>query len=120
MGTTLRNATALADFLFSCVVTKLDLLSHESIAPILSLRDQSHPAGHWVVMQATISGVDLYVMAYAWSLKVVFYSVCIYEKVVMHSQPYISCFEDEYENIQENMLPRPTVAHVLVKFRQLI
>ena len=25
----------------------------------------THPAGHWVVMKATISGVELFLMAYA-------------------------------------------------------
>ena len=40
---------------------------------ILCAQHGSRPAGHWVVMQAVIGGVDLYVMAYAWSLKGVAY-----------------------------------------------
>ena len=35
------------------------------IHAILSSRFGTHPAGHWMVVQTTIDGVDLYVMAYA-------------------------------------------------------
>ncbi len=37
---------------------------------VLIARHRSRPAGDWVVMKATIGGVELYyVMAYAWSSK---------------------------------------------------
>ena len=71
-------------------------------------------------MQANIGGVDLYVMAYAWSSKGVAYMVSSCGKTVMHTDPYISRFEDEYGNVQEKELPRPTVAHMLYEFLPLI
>ena len=71
-------------------------------------------------MQAAIGGVHLYVMAYAWSLKGVTYMVLSCGKTVMHVDPYISHFEDEYGNVQEKELPRPTVAHMLYEFLPLI
>ena len=53
-------------------------------------RHSSHPAGHWVVMQANIGGVELYVMVYAWSLKGVAYMVSSCGKTVRHEESYIS------------------------------
>ena len=41
-------------------------------------------------------------------------------KTVMHKDAYISRFEDEYGNVQQKELPRPTVAHMLYKFLPLI
>jgi hypothetical protein len=54
------------------------------------------PAGSWVVMTATIDGVDLYVMAYAWSSKGVAYMVSSCGETVMDEQAYLSRYEDEY------------------------
>jgi hypothetical protein len=71
-------------------------------------------------MQAAIGGVDLYVMAYAWSSKGLAYMVSSCGKTVMHVDPYIPRFEDEYGNVQEKELPRPTVAHMLHEFLPLI
>lgn len=36
---------------------------------VLVARHGSYPAGHWVVIQSNIGGVELYVMAYTWSTK---------------------------------------------------
>ena len=41
-------------------------------------------------------------------------------KTVMHEHPYVSRFEDEYGNVQEMHLPRPTVAYMLYEFLPLI
>ena len=41
-------------------------------------------------------------------------------KTVMHKQPYISRFEDEYGNVQEKELSHPTVEHMLYEFLPLI
>ena len=64
----------------------------------------SRPAGNWVVMTATIGGVDLYVMAYAIGLQ----------------KAYLSRYEDEYGIVQQKELPRPAVAHFLYDFLPLI
>ena len=87
---------------------------------ILIARHGSRPAGHWVVMQANISGVDLFVMAYAWSQKGVAYFVSSCGTTVQHEKAYLSRFEDEYGNVQEKALPRPTIAHFLYEFLPLI
>ena len=87
---------------------------------ILIARHGSRPAGHWVVMQTNISGVDLFVMAYAWSQKGVAYFVSSCGTTVQHEKAYISRFEDEYGNVQEKELPRPTIAHFLYEFLPLI
>jgi len=83
---------------------------------VLVARHGSRPAGHWVVMQANIGEVELYVMAYAWSSKGVAYMVSSCGKTVRHEQSYISRFEDEYGNVQEKELPHPAQAHMLYEF----
>ena len=40
-------------------------------------------------------------------------------KTVMHKEPYVSHFEDQYRNVQEKHLPQPTIAHMLYKFLPL-
>ena len=87
---------------------------------ILVARYSKRPAGHWVTMKATISGVDLYVMAYAWSQKGVAYMVSTSGTTVRHSTNYVLRFEDEYGNVVHKELPRPTVAHFLYDFLPLI
>jgi hypothetical protein len=87
---------------------------------VLVARHGSRPAGNWVVMKSTIGGVDLYVMAYAWSSKGVAYMVSTCGKTVMHEKAYISRFEDEYGNVQHKELARPTIAHMLYEFLPLI
>lgn len=71
-------------------------------------------------MKATISGVELFVMAYAWSSRGVAYMVSTCGKTVMHRDAYMSRFEDEYGNVQEKELPRPAVAHFIYEFLPLI
>jgi hypothetical protein len=87
---------------------------------ILIARHGSKPAGHWVVMQTTIAGVDLIAMAYAWSQKGVAYMISSCGTTVMHEHPYLSRYEDDFGNVQEKELPRPTVAHMLYEFLPLI
>jgi hypothetical protein len=87
---------------------------------VLLARHGSKPAGHWVVMQTTIAGVELIAMAYAWSQKGVAYMISSCGKTVMHEEPYLSRYEDDYGNVQEKELPRPTVAHMLYEFLPLI
>ena len=71
-------------------------------------------------MQAVTGGVDLYVMAYVWSSKGVAYMVSSCGKTVMHVDPYILGFKNEYCNVQEKELSCPTVAHMLYEFLPLI
>ena len=41
-------------------------------------------------------------------------------KTVMHKDAYVSRFEDEFGNVMEKELPRPTIAHMLYEFLPLI
>ena len=52
-------------------------------------------------MQANFGGVELYVMAYAWSSKGDACMASFCGKTLKHEQSYISRFEDEYGNVQE-------------------
>jgi hypothetical protein len=87
---------------------------------ILVVRHSLQPAGHWVIMQANVSGVELYVMAYVWSSKGMAYMVSSCGKTVRHEQSYLSCFDDEYGHVQEKELPQPSIAHILYVFLPLI
>ncbi len=66
---------------------------------VLLARHGSKPAGHWVVMQATIAGVELIAMAYAWSQKGITYMISSCGKMVMHKEPYLSRYEDDFGNV---------------------
>jgi len=71
-------------------------------------------------MQAEISGVELFVMAYAWSIKGISYIASTCGKTVRHSVNYQSSFEDAYGNVATKELARPAVAHMLYEFLPLI
>mmetsp|Transcript_44837 Transcript_44837/g.136937 ORF Transcript_44837/g.136937 Transcript_44837/m.136937 type:complete len:153 (+) Transcript_44837:1466-1924(+) len=92
----------------------------QALHEILVARYPVRPAGRWVVMKATIGGVELYVMAYAWSHRGVKFFVSSCGTTVQHEKNYISKFEDEFGNIQQKELPCPTIAHFLYEFAPLI
>jgi len=71
-------------------------------------------------MQATIGGVQLYVMTYSWSSKGVAYVGLSCGMTLVHKDPYISWLEDEYGHVQEKESPRPTVAYMLYEFLPLV
>ena len=77
-------------------------------------------SGHWAVMNANISNVDIFVMAYAWSAKKTSYMVTTCRTTVRHEKSYISKFEDKFGNVASKELARPAVAHVLFEFLPLI
>ena len=66
--------------------------------------------------QTTIADVEDFAMACAWSQKRVAYMISSCSTTVMHEQPYLSCYEDEFGNVQEKELLRLTVAHMLYEF----
>ena len=71
-------------------------------------------------MKLNIGGVDLFVMAHAWSAKGVAYFVSTCGTTVQHEKAYLSKYEDAYGNVQEKELPRPSIAHFLYEFLPLI
>ncbi|KAL7525905.1 hypothetical protein ACHAXR_002386, partial [Thalassiosira sp. AJA248-18] len=92
----------------------------EVLHEILLARYPKRPVGHWVVMTAKISGVDLYIMAYAWSNKGIAYIVSTCGTTVRHEKNYYASFEDAYGNRCTKELPRPAIAHMLYEFLPLI
>jgi hypothetical protein len=72
---------------------------------ILIARHGSKPVGHLVVMQTAMAGVELITIAYAWSQKGVAYMISLCGTMVMHELPYLSCYEDDFGNVQEKELP---------------
>ena len=87
---------------------------------VLLARYPKYPAGHHVVMKATISGVDLFIIAYAFSNSDITYMVSTAGTTVMHEKLYRSNFTDEYGNVTFKEIPRPCVAHFLFELLPLI
>ena len=71
-------------------------------------------------MHAEISGVKLFIMAYAWSNQVMSYLVSSCSKTVHHEKNYHSSFEDAFGNVAMKELARPAITHMLYKFLPLI
>jgi hypothetical protein len=78
------------------------------------------PAGHWVVMTATIGGVEVMAVVYAWSQKRTCFIVSTCGKTVTHNEPYVSKFENKFGKPEFKHLRRPAVAHMLLEFLPLI
>ena len=87
---------------------------------VLQARYPWRAAGHWAVMKATISEVNLFVMCYAWSSKGLAYIVSSCGTTIRHETDYRSCFEDGFGNTDSKALPRPAIAHFLYEFLPLI
>jgi hypothetical protein len=90
------------------------------LSRVLLARAPKYPAGHHAVMKATISGVDLFIMAYAFSNRDITYMVSSSGTTVSHEHPYRSNFTDEYGNVTFKEIPRPCVAHFLYELLPLI
>ena len=108
--------------IFSTFIVKQNLqyFPMEELKAVLLARYGTHPAGHWVVMKSTISEVDIFVMAYAWSNKGISYFVSSCGTTIRHERNYMSKFEDEMGCVQAKELARPQVAHMLYEFLPLI
>jgi hypothetical protein len=87
---------------------------------ILTARHGKRPAGHWVTMTATISGVKIVALAYAWSQKGVSYFVSTCGSTEKSPFKYQSKFEDDWGNTQVKELDRPKLAHFLYEYLPLI
>lgn len=90
------------------------------ITKVLRARSPKYPAGHHVVMKANISGVDLFLLAYAFSNTDVTYMVSSSETTIAHTTMYKSNFTDEYGNTTFKEILRPSVAHFLYELLPLI
>ena len=77
-------------------------------------------AGRHVVMKATISDVDLFLLAYAWSNQRVAYIVSSCGTTVPHEEPYRTHFTDDFGNVTFKEIPRPSIAHFYFELCPLI
>jgi hypothetical protein len=79
-----------------------------------------HLAGQHAVMKATISGVEMFLLAYAWSNKQVAYIISSCGMTVPHEIPYRTHFTDDYGNVTFKELLQPSIAHFYFKLCPLI
>jgi hypothetical protein len=87
---------------------------------ILKAHYKDCPAGHWVTFQATISGVNVIAMAYAWSQRGVSYISSTCGSTALAGKMYMSYFEDNYGNVGSKEISRPELAHLLYNYLPLI
>ena len=73
-----------------------------------------------MVMKAKISGIDLFLLAYAWSNKRAAYIVSSCGTTVTHEIPYRSHFIDDYGNVTFKEIPCPSIAHFYFELCPLI
>jgi hypothetical protein len=81
---------------------------------------QGHPAGRHAVMKTTICGVNLFLLAYAWSNKQMAYIVSSCGTTVVHEIPYCTHFTDNFGNVTFKDLPHPSIAHFYFELCPLI
>ena len=91
------------------------------IQQIMQARNKNgRRAGRHVVMKATIAGVDLFLLAYAWSNKRAAYLISTCGTTVQHETPYRSNFTDDFGNVTFKDIPRPSIAHFYFELCPLI
>ena len=77
-------------------------------------------SGRHVVMKAKISGVDVFVLAYAWSNKRAAYIVSSCGTTVQHEILYRTHFTDDYGNVTFKEIPCPSIAHFYFELCPLV
>jgi hypothetical protein len=87
---------------------------------VLKVRYGNHPAGHWVVFQATISDVKVFALAYAWSQHGVSYFLSTCGKTSPQEVKYMSHSEEDFGNVVHKEINRPKVCHFLYAYLPLI
>jgi hypothetical protein len=92
----------------------------EVIRSVLLSRFGTRPGGHWATMKATISGVDMFLTAYAWSQKGIAYILSTCGTTVRHENDYVAKHQDGYGNVDSRLLARPAIASFLYEFLPLI
>jgi len=87
---------------------------------VLKARHKDRPAGHWVTFHATVSGIKLMAMAYAWSQRGISYILSTCGSTKTADKLYVSYFEDDYGNVGSKEICRPQLAHLLYNYLPLI
>jgi hypothetical protein len=86
----------------------------------LKARYGDRPAGHWVVFQATISGVTLIAVCYAWSHSSTTYFLSTCGSTNPAKTSYTTHFEDEFGTVGVNHIPQPSIKEWFYDFLPLI
>ena len=97
-----------------------DMYPMRPLLAVLKARYPERAAGHWVTMTATIGGVPLIAMVYAWSSKGTSFFLSTCGRTDPHPEPYRSSFVDDYGVVTHKELQRPHLAHFLYDFLPLI
>ena len=95
------------------------LFPMEALHAVLKARFPK-PIGHWIVLQATIAGVDLFCCAYSWSNARVSYFLTTTGNTNPSKHTYRTQFEDKYGCVSWKEIPRPVFADLLYDFPPLI
>ena len=77
-------------------------------------------SGHHVVMKANMSGVDVFILTYAWSSKRAAYIVSSCGTTVQHEIPYRTHFTDEFGNVTFKIIPCPSIAYFYFELCPLV
>lgn len=91
------------------------------IKKVLEVRNKKgYRSGRHVVMKACISGVDVFLLAYAWSNKRAAYIVSSCGTTIPHTTLYRTHFTDDNGNVTFKEIPRPSIAHFYFELCPLI
>ena len=87
---------------------------------ILQVRFKDCPRGHWVTMSTMISGIPIYIIAYALSQRGVSYMISTCGSTAPHQDKYLSQFEDDFGNVTAKEINRPCISKFLYDYLPLI
>ena len=87
---------------------------------ILQVQFEDLPAGHWVTMSTMISGIPIYIIAYAWSQRGVSYMISTCGITAPHQDNYLSQLEDDCGNVTAKEINRPCISNFLYEYLTLI
>ena len=92
------------------VKENISMFPKEALTAVMVSRYPVHSEGHWVVMDTTISGVNLIAMVYQWSSKGASYFIMSTGDTSPSKEGYSSHFADEFGNPTSKWLNRPIAA----------
>jgi hypothetical protein len=92
----------------------------KALYAVLKERFKDRPAGHWLTMIATISGVKVAAMAYAWSQRGISYILSTRGSIEPSDKLYMSYFEDDFGNVSSKDVSHLKLAHLIYDYLPLI
>ena len=97
-----------------------DFFPMQALHSVLKARYGDRPAGHWVVFRATISGVTLIAVCYAWSHSSTTYFLSTCGSTNAAKTSYTTHFEDEFGTVGVKHIPQPSIKEWFYDFLPLI